>query len=518
MGVLSVTPSPAQVGTVGPSANSVSVPINLTGVVLNATNGNPIARVLVRVNDRAMLTDHEGKFEFDQFTPSGSAMLEVRKPGFYFGQEIGMSSIALRMDQMSNPIVVRLYPEALMTGTLTSSDGLPLTQVAVSAQRRLYNEAGYQWVPVGYSMTNSHGEFRLAVPPGDYRIQTNFSPRLRNSSTAVMPLTVPSFGSSAGSIHLSSGVEERFDLHPVVSLSYTVGLRLDPSPDRGFPMIVARSSDGATFPASVMRSGPNQPDEMRVALPTGTYTLIANMNMGESHEYGEATVNVTDQDIAGVTLHLAPVPPIPVQVQVDSESTPDKTAPTAQQLGLTLHNAEDFGLQIGNASFMAMMSSGQETYLRPTPGIYHFSARGGGQWFVKSATYGMTDLLQQNMVVAAGAGSSPLVVTVSDQTGSLQGSVKHNETPMTAWVYAVPTGSSATPFYNSHSGTDGNFTFTSLPPGTYQLIAFESRHSLDYRDPRVLAPFSSYIRSVTVGRGNKATTELNIVPDTELNP
>ena len=50
-----------------PTSNS-SAASGLTtviGVVTNAVNGLPVSRALVRLNDRAILTDHEGKFEFD---------------------------------------------------------------------------------------------------------------------------------------------------------------------------------------------------------------------------------------------------------------------------------------------------------------------------------------------------------------------------------------------------------------------------------------------------------------------
>ncbi len=105
-------------------------------MVLNAANGTAISRALVSLNDRAMLTDHEGKFEFDQFASTGTAVIEVKKPGFYFNQEMGVTNRVVRATELSAPIVVRLYPEALLTGTVTSSDGLPLPHVLVSALRK----------------------------------------------------------------------------------------------------------------------------------------------------------------------------------------------------------------------------------------------------------------------------------------------------------------------------------------------------------------------------------------------
>jgi hypothetical protein len=316
---------------------------------------------------------------------------------------------------------------------------------------------------------------------------------------------------------MGSGVEERFELHPIVSSTYMVALRLESSEEQGFPVLLARSNDGSVFSVSVIRGGPGGGmDDMRIALPSGTFTLIGTLNRGESAEYGETTVTVTDQNLAGVTLQLAPVASIPVQIVIESGSTSDKAPPTAQQLGLMMQNIQEY--RIGSTSFMAMTGKDRETSIKPTPGTYRFSARNSGQWFVKSATYGTTDLLRQNVTVAAGAGSSPLVVTVSDQTGGLQGTTRRNGVSAPGWLEVIPTMPSAFPLYTIRSNMDGSFNFSSLPPGTYQVLAFESRHSVDYRDPKVLAPFSTYLRDVTITSGNKATLDIDLIPDAELNP
>jgi hypothetical protein len=518
----------AQIGAVtGLSATSLasastSGPVTVSGVVLNAINGIPISRALVRINDRAMLTDHEGKFEFVQFTPTPSVMLEVQKPGFYFGQEMGFSSTIIRADQLTQPIVARLYPEALITGTLTTQDGSPLPQIFIHAVRSTYNEtAGHQWLPLKNSITNSRGEFRLAVPPGDYRITSTPSGRLRGSSQMALPIVYPSPGGSetTESLHMASGTEQHLDLHVTVSQTHTVKVLLDSSSERGFPMLMARSSDGSLFPASVVRGGAGNPEGMQIALPTGTFTLLATLNRGDTTEYGEATVTVGDQNPSEVALHLAPVAAIPVQVVVDTEATSDKTPPNPQQLGLWMQNIQETVLPMGMMSSMPVMNGNQGAAFRLTPGIYRLSARQSGQWYVKSATCGTANLLQQNLTVSAGgAGSAPIIVTVSDQTGGLQGFVRQKGAPISAWVYAIPSGQSAVSVYSVHSGMDGSFNLTSLPPGNYELIAFQNRHPVNYHDPNALESFNTYVRNVAITYGNKATVDLESVPDAELRP
>jgi hypothetical protein len=465
-----------------------------------------------------MLTDHEGKFEFDQFAATGSAMLQVNKPGFYPSAEAdSVSNVQLRADQLAGPVIVRLYPEALLTGTLIATDGTPLPQVLVTAQRSVYNEAGHQWYPAGQNMTNARGEFRLAVPPGDFRIETAFS-RLRGTAKIILPLRVPAGTSSDTSetIHVSGGTEQRFDLHPRVAPAYTVMLHLEQSAERGFPMIQARSSDGTTIPLSVARSGSDS--DLRIELPSGAFTLTATLNMGELSQYGETTVTVADQNVSGVALRMATVPAIPVEVVQDPGTTSDKTAPMPQQLGLMMENVQESASRRGNGTVGMLNSADHGSYFNAPPGVYRLTARNSGQWFVKSATYGTTDLLQQDLSINTGSGSLPIVITVSNQTGSLHGTTTLNGNPAATYLYLIPTGRSAVKVYTMPSSQDGSFTLPYLPPGSYQAIGFENRHSADYHDPKALAVYSTYLHSVTVSAGDKTALDLNAVPAAEIVP
>jgi hypothetical protein len=203
-----------------------------------------------------------------------------------------------------------------------------------------------------------------------------------------------------------------------------------------------------------------------------------------------------------------------VQILVDSESTSDKAPPTAQQLGIMLQNVQ--GIRIGSNAFFVRASQNQEASLRPTPGIYRFAARNNGQWFVKSAMYGTTNLLQDNMAITWGAVSAPIVVTVSNRMGGLQGGTELKGAAASAWIYLIPGDPRAVPFYSGHSNMDGVFSFPNLPPGSYEAIAFEDRYLANYSDPKVLNLYATYIRNVTVTVGGKATVNLDVVPDAEM--
>jgi hypothetical protein len=385
----------------------------------------------------------------------------------------------------------------------------------ISALRSIYNQSGHHMVPMGQGLTNAHGEFRITVPAGDYRVQTNFSPRLAGSGEAVLPTAYPA--DPDGLLHVSSGAEQRLELHPAVSRSYPVRLKIEAGEERGFPSLLAKTSDGSMLPVRMTRAAEAGSGEVRVELPPGTFTLIGYSNRGDTMEYGETSVTVGDGEETGYVLRLSPVPPIPLQVVADSESTSDKTLPTAQQLGISLENLQSLRMTPFPSSSVQRQNS-QEWALRAAPGTYKLVSRSSGQWFVKSASYGTTDLLRDTMTITWGAASAPIVVTVSDRTGGMQGTTAIKGTAQAAWIYAVPSGAGSVPFYEGHSSADGAFRFPYLPPGSYQVIAFEDRAYGNLADPKIVGMYATYIHGVTINAGETATVNLEAVPDAEMHP
>jgi hypothetical protein len=218
-------------------------------------------------------------------------------------------------------------------------------------------------------------------------------------------------------------------------------------------------------------------------------------------------------------LQFSPVPSIPVELIVDSSSTSDNTQPPSlPQLGLSLENNQP-DAERGDSIVRPTQRRDQSFAFTAPPGSYHLQGRNTGSWYVKSATYGDSDLLQEDLVVVPGAAGTPIRVVVSDQMGSLQGTVNLNGNPSQAWVYLIPTSPSAqTTITSRSSSSTGSYSSAHVPPGTYQVIAFEGRHSANYRDPASLAPFSSHVHSVTINAGDKPTLNLDAVPIAEVTP
>jgi hypothetical protein len=510
----------------GTSAATVA-PSTVLGQVINATTGAPIPRALVRLNERAVLTDHDGKFRFDQNT-LGSANILVSKPGYSATTEMqDGGNLFLQGAQLGVPLELRLYPEAVLTGTVLAPDGTPLARIPVTAQRSFWEDSGHRWVTVGQDQTDSHGNFRLPEPAGEYRLETRYTPLDRtnwNAGEAVLPVVVPAESSSGASqvgasqvIKVHAGEEVHFELRPVVSPTHTVELAADSGGGRDFTRISARSSNGGTLQVNGQTVGPG--GETKIQLPPGTYTLMARRNNPENPEQAETTVTVPDHDISGVVLQFGPIPAIPVELIVDSSVTSDNNEqpPALPQLGLALQS-DQVDPERGDAAVRLTARRDQTYAFSAPPGSYRLQSRNVGAWYIKSARYGDADLLQQELTVAEGGGGTPIRLVVSNQTGSLQGTVNLNGSPAACWVYLISTGGNAQPVLSLRSNGLGSYAVAHLPPGSYQAVAFERRHSANYRDAASLAAYASHVRSVTVSAGEKATLNLDAVPIAEVDP
>ena len=267
-----------------------------------------------------------------------------------------------------------------------------------------------------------------------------------------------------------------------------------------------------------MRNGGGRRDE-DTASPGDVHADGEEEQSGES-EQAETTVTVPDHDISGVVLQFSPIPSIPIELIVDTSATSDNTQPDSADsapVRLMLQRWRDEPEQRGFSTRPTPRRDQSFVFTAP-PGSYHLQGRNTGTWYIKSATYGDSDLLREDLVVVPGAAGTPIRVVVSDETGSLQGTVNLNGMVAACWVYLIPTGAARSPSSHCAAAARAAITSAHLPPGSYQAIAFERRHSANYRDPASLAPFNSHVHSVTINAGDKPTLNLDAVPVAEVTP
>ena len=146
----------------------------VAGSVINSVTGRPIPRVLLTLTgtpERAMLTDQEGKFAFDN-VPAGNVELRVLKPGFFRYGKKGQDNppIQLRVGSDTETITSRLEPEATIFGTVAGKNEEPLEHASVGVMQWRSVEGRRQLAAVHTPVeSDEDGNFRIAgLAPGRY--------------------------------------------------------------------------------------------------------------------------------------------------------------------------------------------------------------------------------------------------------------------------------------------------------------------------------------------------------------
>ena len=490
------------------------------GIVLNGVTNQPIARALVQTGTQSILTEHEGKFEFSNLTGT-SASIRVTKPGFY--QSSGETTLETTVTAASavDPVEILLYPEALLTGTVSAANGDPLAQVRVLALRKSEDDNGARWVIGGQASTNSDGQFRLPLASGDYVLQTQYVAERPGVRQAILPLMVPATGGDGGvasrqsTMHLTSGSELRLDLKPELRSSHDVYMRIENAENQFLPQIEAHINNLSGLSFYVPLQTTDVPGDVIASLPSGSYLLTTTANGRDQASFGETRVTVTDRDVSGVVLRLSKAVSFSIEVATDASSTSDNQPPSVQQLGAFFARAST-GPSLSNQTTYFSQGRNPASGITLLPGSYRLRAQSSGQWYIRSATLGGTDLLAQELAVDEGGSALPLRLVVSDQTGTVKATVKAADRPAVAWVYLLATTPTVTPIITSKSSDAGVLSRSYVPPGDYRVVALEARSSLNLNDPDATAKFASYFKAITVAAGETVNVDLDAVPASEL--
>jgi Carboxypeptidase regulatory-like domain len=513
----------------GSSPNS-SQPNSATGMVrtvqgrvVNALDGAAIARALVSLNNRSVLTDSEGRFAFPDFTDQ-QASARVTKPGFnQSASGGGMGNPNQRITNLDAPLELKLYPDAIISGTLTDVEGTPLDRVQVTLLRQMLLPDGLRWQQIHGAQTNLHGEFRFREPGGRFRLSVNYSVR----GDIVLPLTYPGHSSGDGLdyFEVPSGQEKQVDLRARTSPGYPVAVRVEPSDVRGM-QFTAVTANGESFP--VMMTGQSQ-GAFLVSLPTGSFTLRGRMNDRETSMEGSTRVTVTGPKSDPAVLHLEAAASLPIELSVDPASTTttgtpsgiatSSQSPTVQQFNLRLHRLDDSSTM--NQDIPARMGEDKVQAFQVSPGHYRLIANGGGAWYIESATYGVTNAMTSDIAIGSGGGGgTPIRIVVNNAKGKITGTVRFPTSsaapPDMVWVYMIPRGPSLGPLNPNVLGNSGaaSTTFSmTVPPGSYLAVAMDHQALVDLRDPEVLAKFSTAAKAVEVTTSATATVDLEIAPE-----
>ena len=508
-----------------PPPSSTAPPAAISGRVINAVSGQPVPRALLQIGTQAVLSDGEGKF---LFRDPGMALsgLTVQKPGYSLEPEMILGgSVAGLSTQDPNNVEIVLWPEAILTGTVTSPDGEPLPHVQVMTRHTIVDEQGWRQQFAGQAVTDSTGSWRIPVSAGSYSIEVPYVPRMPGRPEALLPYIYPP-GAVDGTrelVSVRSGQELRIQLEPSLAIPHGIDLPYDAAGAEGRqPRIVAISPGGQTFQAGIGRA--TVPGRLHLELPPGSYRLEGTMFEADGMLFGDSFVTVPDHDVTAPVMHFSNIVSTPLEMIVEANSTaqtPSSSSPSQvnalsfnlvlQPLQTNIQSPFQFGVR------PRMERDGTIRFQAP-PGTYKLTGISSAGWYVRSAVYGGTDLLQAPMTISRSAGNSSIRIVVSNGTGSLKGSTRSSGTPTEAWIYLMANAPTVQPLLIRRSSTDGSVNISGLAPGSYRVLALPYRMSLDSADPSSTSRFASFMGSVSILAGSTANLDLDVVPAKEIQP
>jgi protocatechuate 3,4-dioxygenase beta subunit len=491
-------------------------PYRISGRVVDAQGGNPLARCVVEIVDvkhgfgaRTVLTGEDGSFIFEGVSPS-KYQLSASKHGFltqsYEQHDIFSTAIAVGPGLISEDLAFKLTLGAILSGTVTDESGEPVRQAQVKLFRDQDADGIRSTRQQTTTNTDDRGAFEIAnIGPGTYFLSASAQPwyarqvRGMTGSTpddAALDVAYPTLfypdvtdADAATPIPIKGG--ERLQADLIFHAEHAMHLRI--------PMTEAEMKRG--WGVSVNRSVFGEPDNLPINISSdgsgavidgllpGHYDVSVTKNddgrQSEAHFFADVTgdsAQVSDEENK-----------INVTVPGRVFSSEGKLPPGSGMALVALHSR--------NASFAPVNDAGEFTFSVP-PGRYEVLGQINHHYL---ATVSATGASLVGRVLTVKAGATPrLEVLLGNSYGQIDGTVMHDGHPASAaMVFLVPDhpGENTILFRRDQSDSDGTFTLAGILPGHYRVIAIERGWELEWAKPSVLAPFLVKSKQVYV-RGN----------------
>ena len=456
------------------------------GFVVNAVTGEPLARARVMLmgprGQNGVSADNAGRFRFTDI-PCGQTQIMVMKPGFLQGgygvpRPGGLFlPLILASGEAAHDLKISLTPQAVVTGKVLDEQGDPMMGVQITALAARVVEGRRSFQPGAATSTNDLGEYRLAgLQPGKYIIcaypnnsLNGFDPGEKNTVPGVRCYPGPPEGGAASALDVR-GTDNRADF----TISRVPAVRIRGNllgAVRGAGVSLAkRGANGMnrTLPGNV---SPDGSFEIHGVLP-GSYLLTTDFWESGKRLVARLPLEVGTSDIDGVTVRLEPGFTVTGQVRFDlKKGQPGPGAP-----GLSLRSSDPL---TGGGQLTWDKTRASFSVNELTPGNYRLEVFPNGHYYLKSATLAGRDISKEEIPITQAAG--PIDVVLADDGGSIEGQVEDAAgKPISGWVMVLQAGRAPR---NVMSRADGHFKVSNLPPGDYQVYAWDDVQPVEYANP-----------------------------------
>jgi hypothetical protein len=484
-------------------------------------------------------------------------------------------SVTVKAQQKVQGLSLNMMPDGTITGRVIDTNGEPLSRALIQAQKLIYQEGGRSLVTVQAVYTDDRGDYRLFwLPAGQYYISaTPSDDRMRtmaallpsvNGSTTTAPLTanmvlsavrdmgtgpiygiptglkvngqslsngdvieeaaVPVFYPAATEQSAATSVEVRpgaiisgIDITTKPARVYRIRGRIISSSGRTVfaaeVALVPRNSQLAPQSNHVPLAPENSGFEIAGVLAGSYYLLVTGMESPGMPVVGLASVDVQASSLENVVVTASP--PFAIQGHISRGSTISTATSNPQAVTIRV---EPQLTGLPNAMVLGTnLSVRQDNFILPIAVAtdYRVSVTAPANTFVQSIRFGGQDVLRDGLHIDGATGET-LEIVVSPNAGRLEGNVSLDRQKFSnATVVLVPASSlrqQTNLYQTTHTNMEGHFTFESIPPGSYKVLAWEDVEPLAWFDAEFMRNFESRGTEVLIRESAKESVEISLIP------
>jgi protocatechuate 3,4-dioxygenase beta subunit len=516
----------------------------VSGQVLTAVEGSPLksSRVVLLQEGAgshpqafAANTDSDGRFEIKKVTP-GQYKFVASHAGYvsqqYKAKGMGSGAVLrLAPGQEIDDGLFRLVRAAVVTGRVVDESGEPMARVTVTALRKLTAEEKEDWGPQGSkqqltsssaAVTDDRGEYRIfGLKPGEYYVKAAESDEpgffgLWGEDESMSWTIRTTLGSRYAPVFYPGVLQ--------VDQAQPVALGPGDEVDADFAMrhiktlevagrVVASDGRPATHAYIQLYTPEAANDELSAStnskgefsikgVPPGSYVLSAHQADENERHMAQQRLEVGNDNIDSVLIAFGKGASIRGRIVAASAG-----GNALDQIRIHLDSTSES--DTASFAFAQVKRDGSFQITDVVDGSYALRVYGLEQgWYVKSARMGAEDVLQNGLGLERGPSGGTLEIAISSATAELEGAVTENDKPVAgAQVRVKP--DPETPYNRIRStsaSTDqnGHFSFNTLPPGKYRIIAKMPSTSSETPDT------SSEAKTVTLGEHDHQAVQLTL--------
>jgi hypothetical protein len=518
----------------------------IEGQVVHALTGEPVRKVKLTLRKRSIdmtpaagaapagiASDNEGRFAFEKLEP-GTYSLYAERSGF-LRQEYGArgnpfmgTPLTLRAGEQMSEVTFKLMPQGVIAGRVLDDEGEPVQHAQVMAMRQT-GSGGQARMSMGVA-TNDLGEFRVAdLAPGRYLLRVMPGPSMfggaltpppekegKKRRQALLPTYYPGVTDVASASPIDvvpgqqvSGISVQLQKGWIYRVSGKLSTRLGAG--RMAQVMIMPRQRGSMFATSFAGggSGTVKPDggfQIDNVQP-GSYYVVATQNEmsgGRPQPLGRAAVDVTDQDLEGVTLVPQESVDINGTVRVEGEKQVSTAGMRLMLIPVEIMPFSAFNAAVGEGGTFQLSRVMTDRYYLNFYGIPQ-------EYYVRAARFGNEDALKGLQVTGGGQ----LEIVLAPGAATVQGLVKQENKPYSgAFVLLAPEpyGPEKTHLRKfATSDQNGRYEFKGVAPGDYRVYAWHEPQMPTPAQAEDLKPFESKSAKITAGEGGTEQANVTVI-------